>query len=102
MKKGAKTMIIGGILLVSAIAIPVAVMVPSLSSEGPLDEQFQVPGVGIYEVEEPGRYYLWHDYQNTFTGTDFKWPDIPSGAKISVKPGFKLLAHRVVGRDAVM
>lgn len=67
-KKGVKTMLVGGLLLVGAIAIPVAVMVPSLSSEGPSGEQFVVPGVGVLDVDAPGRFYLWHEYKSSFEG----------------------------------
>ena len=54
-------MLVGGVLLVSAIVVPLAVMVPTLSSEGPRGEQFKVPGVGVLEVDVPGRYYVWHE-----------------------------------------
>lgn len=86
MKKGVKTMLAGGLLLVSAIAIPLMIMVPSLSSEGPSGEQFKVPGVGVLDIDAPGRYYLWHDYKASFEGQHYTSRNRKaSGAKIVFK-----------------
>ena len=97
MKKGVKTMLAGGLLLVSAIAIPVMIMVPSLSSEGPSGEQFRVPGVGVLEVDAPGRYYLWHDYKASFEGERYSSGNRKAeGANIAVKRGGGELMNFVV------
>ena len=86
MKNGVKTMLAGGFLLASAIAIPVMIMVPSLSSEGPSGEQFKVPGVGVLDIDAPGRFYVWHEYKGSFEGQRYSSRNRKArGAIIAVK-----------------
>lgn len=48
--------------------------------------QFLVPGSMEVEIEEPGKYYLWHDHVTLFNGTSFSVPkDIPDGVEIEIR-----------------
>ena len=60
MKRGVKTTIAGGLLLVAAVIVPIAVMVPTIADQADNQlEIFDVPGETEIRVEEPGVHYLW-------------------------------------------
>lgn len=71
MKKGLKTLIAGiAIFLTGAVALP-AFFVFTLLSGGMAGQQFIAPGSAEIQIEKPGRYYLWNDYQTVYDGTTY-------------------------------
>lgn len=83
MKRGVKTILSGGlVILLGSIIIPgVFVLLFTLQIiKDSNNSQFLVPGSIEVEVTEPGRYYLWNDYQTLFNGTSYNEPPtLPSG-----------------------
>ncbi|MHC4887324.1 MAG: hypothetical protein ACYTGH_19785, partial [Planctomycetota bacterium] len=49
------------------------------------EQQFLVPGGTQVLVEEPGRYYLWNDYQTVYEGRSYNGSEsLPDGLEIRV------------------
>ncbi len=85
MKAGIKPIIAGGILFITAVfAIPLIIVILFVSGR-PDETQFIVPGHAEVVVEEPGRYYLWHDYRTVYEGKSYNHPEgIPSGFEFDI------------------
>ncbi len=85
MKPGLKPLFTGIALCVAGLfVVPVAIILPILLSDSG-DTPFIAPGSAEFTVEEPARYYLWHDHQTIFEGTSYNRPvEIPDGVTISV------------------
>lgn len=86
MKRGLKTLIAGILLfLLGAFVVPLLLILPLLLNDS-AEEQFLVPGSVEVTVDEPGRYYLWHDFRTVYEGVSYSKPEeIPDGLDISVK-----------------
>lgn len=85
MKRGLKTLIVGIVLiLLGSIVIPIALIAPLVMSDQSA-KQFIVPGTAQFQADEPGRYYLWNDYQTVYQGTSYNESEtIPSGLTFSI------------------
>lgn len=54
--------------------------------ENSYGEQFKIPGSTLVIVEEPGRYYLWNNYQTVFEGRSYnRSEEIPDGLEIKIR-----------------
>lgn len=85
MKRGLGTIIAGAVLFIAgAFVIPAAILVPLILNQSKA-QQFLVPGSVEIMAREPGRYYLWNDYQTIFNGRTYNSPeDLPGGLEIEV------------------
>ena len=87
MAPGSKTLITGIILFILGMIVITMVMPILLydlidDSNG---EQFRVPGSTQIIVEEPGRYYLWNNYQTVFEGKSYnRSKTIPDGMEFKI------------------
>ncbi len=86
MKKGLKTVITGAVLFVLAVfVLPLALLVPVVLQDSS-PSQFLIPGVAEFELEAPGRYYLWNDYRTIFEGESFhRSESLPDGLRMVVR-----------------
>ena len=86
MKTGAKTIITGIFLIVlGAFVIPLTVIL-SLIFDDSNEKQFKIPVTTVITIEEPGRYYLWNEYQTIFNGISYnRSKNIPDGIEIKIK-----------------
>lgn len=85
MKRGLKPLLTGIVLLVLAVlALPLAFFGSTfLTGQG--GKQFLVPGSTEITVTEPGRYYLWNDYETIYEGKSFRRSEtVPDGVEIVV------------------
>lgn len=70
--------------IVGAFIIPYSMIMPLFKAEYP-EFQFKNPGKENIEVETPGKYYLWNDYQTFFDGQTYNTSkQLPNGTKIKV------------------
>jgi len=86
MKKGLKTLI-GGIVIfiLFAFALPVAIIAPMVNSDSE-DAPFLVPGEHLVDVENEGKYYLWHEFRTIHDGKSYNRPEeLPHGIEFSIK-----------------
>ncbi len=88
MAPGIKRLVTGVTLFILGIFF-ISIVVPVLFYDL-LDnrngEQFKVPGITQVIVEEPGRYYLWNDYQTVFEGKSYnRLNTIPDGMEIKIR-----------------
>jgi len=85
MKTGVKTIIAGAILFVlGAFVVPLAIILPLILGDSN-EIQFIVPGSTQIVIEEPGRYYMWNDYQTVFNGKSYNRSEsIPDGIQIII------------------
>ncbi len=88
MKKPGKQILTGVILFVlGAIVIPTAFTVLAFIHAAnckPL-AKFEIPAQATVTVEEPGRYYLWNNYQTVFEGKAYSDSrDVPDGLEFSL------------------
>lgn len=86
MKKGVKKIICGTVLLIIGMALPFVLTIPfflQIQEEG---EVFRGPGVSrTISIDEPGRYYLWHNYSTVFEGRSYSFPEeLPDGLSFSL------------------
>ena len=86
MKAGVKTIITGIFLIVlGAFIIPLTVIL-SLILNDSNEEQFKIPVTTLVAIEEPGRYYLWNEYQTVFNGISYnRSKSIPDGIEIKIR-----------------
>lgn len=85
MQKGLKTLI-GGIvfLLIGVLVIPLILIFTFLQADKDA-QQFVIPGQGQIQIEHPGQYYLWNDFQTVHNGRTYNQsPTLPNGLDISV------------------
>tara|TARA_B110000003_G_C16288042_1_gene393703 strand:- start:24 stop:596 length:573 start_codon:yes stop_codon:yes gene_type:complete len=85
MKPGLKTLITGiTLFILGGFVIPFLLIIPLFFDES-ANQQFLIPGSREVTVEEPGRYYLWNDFQTVFDGKSFnRSENIPDGLEIIV------------------
>jgi hypothetical protein len=85
MKRGIKTMIVGGVLFIlGAVVVPILFILPLIFGKSN-EVQFTVPGTFETKVERPGRYYLWNDFQTFYNGKSYNRSEsIPDGMEIKV------------------
>ena len=86
MKKGIKLIILGiGIFILGAIVVPTAIVLSVVFADTHV-EKFLVPGTTRDQIEQPGLYYLWNNYETVFKGTTYNRSEsIPDGFKIRIK-----------------
>lgn len=86
MKKGLKTLIAGILLfLIGSFVVPLAIIMPVILGDSN-EHQFIIPGSTAVEIVEPGRYYLWNDFQTVHDGKSYNRSEsIPDGLEINVK-----------------
>ena len=85
MKPGLKTLIAGiSLFILGGFVIPFLLILPLFLNESS-NQQFLTPGAKEVTVEEPGRYYLWNDFQTVYEGESFSRSErIPDGLKIAI------------------
>lgn len=86
MKSGIATIIAGLVLFVlGAFVLPLAcVLLLVLGHKEPV--QFKVPGTQEINVEKPGRYYLWNDFQTVYEGKSYDRSEhLPDGMEIKIR-----------------
>ncbi|GHB92575.1 hypothetical protein [Cerasicoccus arenae] len=85
MKKGLKTLIVGILLFaVGTFVVPIAFILPIIL-DGADERQFIIPGTTEVEISEPGRYYLWNDFQTVYSGKSYSRSNsIPDGLEITI------------------
>jgi len=85
MKTGLLSLLSGILIfLLGIVGIPAWVILHFLLAPS-LDSQFLVPGRIEVRIEEPGRYYLWNDFQTVFNGTTFSASEVlPTGYVIRI------------------
>jgi hypothetical protein len=85
MKPGLKTLITGiTLFILGGFVIPFLIILPLFLNES-ANSQFLIPGSKEVTVEEPGRYYLWNDFQTVHDGKSFSRSEsIPDGLEIAV------------------
>jgi hypothetical protein len=85
MKPGLKTLITGiTLFILGGFVIPFLLILPLFLNES-ANSQFLIPGSNEVTVEEPGRYYLWNDFQTVHDGKSFSRSEsIPDGLEIAV------------------
>lgn len=105
MPKGLGWIIFGVVVFAAGVLLPFAMILPLflgdgglmpdeslLSEKGPFSragqyQQFIIPGETRVEVAEPGRYYLWNDFETVFEGRSYSSGlALPGGLTISVTP----------------
>jgi len=85
MKRGVKRIVVGSLVMLGAVILAVAIIVPTVLSIKP-QPQFLIPGQAEFPVDEPGRYFLWNDYETVFDGRVFNQSeDLPDGIEIRVQ-----------------
>lgn len=86
MKRGVKTIIAGVVLFITgAVFVPVACILLLIFNRSN-DVQFKVPGTKEINIEKPGRYYLWNDYQTIYHGKSYsRSKHIPDGMEIKIR-----------------
>lgn len=102
MKLGTKRIIGGACLLVLAAAITPAAIAYHLLRADPSSQQFQAPGVMDIDVQQPGRYYVWNEYQTIYEGRVYdRSEELPDGMQITItkRPSGKSIA--LVGRQSI-
>lgn len=77
---GIALLVLGVLMVPLAIAATVFLVFQNHSEEARL----VIPGRVEVAVTEPGRYYLWHDYQTTFEGRSVRRSDGPPGGLLEV------------------
>ena len=85
MKPGLVTLISGiALFMLGAFVILFLLIVPLFLNES-ADQQFLVPGSQQVLIEDPGRYYLWNDFQTVYEGRTFnRSQNIPDNLTITV------------------
>lgn len=89
MNHGVKRTIAGGCLMLAAVLatpfVTTAVLI-SYAMNLPDVPQFKVPGETQVSVEEPGRYYVWNDYETIFEGRTYnKWDCLPDEMTVRIR-----------------
>lgn len=76
----------GAVFLLGGVPILFAsLLLPVITSDEYLSRPFLAPGSIQAEVDTPGRYYLWHDYQALRDGRAFTHPiPLPDGMSVSI------------------
>lgn len=86
MKAGTRTILTGVVIfLLGAVGIPLVVILSFIFTDSN-EIQFKVPGRIQYTIKEPGRYYLWNEYQTIFDGLSYnRSTSIPDGIRITIR-----------------
>ncbi len=78
-----KLLIVGAVLMTAAIALPVWHILPLLRAVN--ESVFVAPGSATIEVDEPGRFHLWHNYKMLHEGVNYDRPKhLPDGWSIEI------------------
>ncbi len=85
MKSGTKLIIVGASLIaLVTFILPAAIVVPILLSDSN-ETKFIVPGKVRVQVENPGRHYLWNNYQTIYKGKSYnRSTTIADGIEIKI------------------
>ena len=86
MKAGNKTIAAGIILIaLGAFVVPLSVVLVLIFDDSN-EKQFKIPVTTQFVIEEPGRYYLWNEYQTVFKGISYnRTKSIPDGIEIKIR-----------------
>lgn len=86
MKAGNKIIATGIILIaLGAFVVPLAVVLVLIFDDSN-EKQFKIPVTTQFVIEEPGRYYLWNEYQTVFKGISYnRSKNIPDGIEIKIR-----------------
>lgn len=83
MKKGVKKIIGGGIIFTAGLALPFVILIPLFFQGDAIT--FRVPGSIELTIEEPGQYYLWHNYNTVFEGQSYSFSkELPHGLSFAL------------------
>jgi hypothetical protein len=85
MKRGTKVFISGLILtIVGAFLVPYMMIMPLFKAEYP-EFKFKNPGKDNISLTEPGKYYLWNDYQTVYEGKVYNTSkQLPNGTTVKI------------------
>ena len=73
------------VFVLGAIVIPMAMIIGTVLNQ-PAAKQFKVPGTAQVSIEEPGRYYLWNDFQTVYEGKSYELSErLPGGVEITIR-----------------
>lgn len=73
------------VFVLGAIVIPMAMIIGAVLNQ-PAAKQFKVPGTARVSIEEPGRYYLWNDFQTVYEGKSYELSErLPGGVEITIR-----------------
>jgi len=76
---------IGTVLFLVGLIVVPGSMVYWVIMEDEDDLRFTGPGEVAVDVDEPARYYLWHDHVTVFEGVTYNYPaELPTGMSIIV------------------
>jgi len=59
MRRGVKTTVVGGLLILSSIVVPFLFIIPEAIRQSEDAEAFPVPGKMTVTLDDPGEYYVW-------------------------------------------
>jgi hypothetical protein len=80
-----KKIVIGIILFILGAFIIPLTLVLTVVSNLPAEKQFKIPGTAQVTIDEPGRYYLWNNYQTLFEGKSYNRSErLPDGIEIKI------------------
>ena len=72
------------LFVVGAFVVPIAFLFPLILNNSD-ERQFIIPGTTKVEIQKPGRYYLWNDFQTVFDGKSYnRSKSIPDGLEIAI------------------
>ncbi len=76
MRPGLLNILLGAVLFLLGIAaVPVLIVLPFLSERGGTHGRIHAPGTGVVEIAEPGRHFLWHEFEGTAYGRRHRAPE---------------------------
>lgn len=71
--------------VLGAFAAPLAIILSIIFTDSN-EVQFKIPGNTLYTIKEPGRYYLWNEYQTIYEGLSYnRSKSIPDGIRITIR-----------------
>lgn len=83
MRKWIIILAVGVVVFVVSIVLPLFLLLPMISEED--RPQLLIPGSMHISVQEPGKYYLWDDYETVFKGRTYFHPEgLPGGLRITL------------------
>ena len=86
MKPGIKRIIAGALLMiVGFVLIPVGMVLQTIRHAGSDSHKFLTSNITEVRVDEPGRYYLWNEYETVYMGANYSQSSsLPHGMVITV------------------
>jgi hypothetical protein len=87
MKSSIAMIIVGAALVLAGVAVPICLL-SQIIKQGShsQDNEFKVPGTAQITAVNPGRYYLWNDYQTVFEGKSYDRSEkVPDGFEVHIR-----------------